>query len=377
MNKKSLKNILYALLVLLIIISLFNCLKKESTEDFVAGPITSKRGEKYCGKGRESRKDKRNKCTKCSRGFYKDVAGTGTCVRCPKNITWPDINGPIRYPVKGEHNKFTYKNGAQSISDCVECNDRQIKKQVRSTHWCADCPAGHFSSADRKRCYRQHDGETGTGIYKDLNITKSKNCDRKEIFMNNNNENGECIECSKVLQDQYSMDQYDYNSGDTQVPHHWPTWAKNDMNNNDIPDVLKEQCKQTLKPFRQYLSDHEPKVGWVKNEIDKEDGDKLAGRKEYVKRAVKYWDLDKPVDYNKQQKEKERIWWYTDQSLSPVWGKNYALWSDMYGLNVEPNRTNSDGTRRYPYPKDMELSNWTSTDMNRFLRCNHPSGICK
>ena len=43
-NKQSLKLILYALLALLIIISLFNCFKKESIEDFFARPFHKRRG---------------------------------------------------------------------------------------------------------------------------------------------------------------------------------------------------------------------------------------------------------------------------------------------------------------------------------------------
>lgn len=211
MNKQSLKTLLYALLALLIIISLFNCFKKESIEEF-------KRGDLPCPPGRESRYHKRHKktkCIKCSKGFWKSNDGPGKCTKCYTTYR----SGP----------GFTYKNGATNWDQCVHCGENQIKKQVRSTHWCADCPAGYHPDTNKSFCYEQEEGETGTGIYSEINLTKSEECNPGQLFPVRYNSSKTCQDCEKVPP--FSI-----------AGTNWINVEKN----GDTPRVVQEKCTDQM-----------------------------------------------------------------------------------------------------------------------------------
>lgn len=284
MNKQSLKYILYALLALLIIISLFNCFKKESIEEFRRrrrGNRNSKRGAFSCPRGQESREDKRNRCTKCSRGFYKNVNGTGRCKKCPDDKPLTMQNGAPDIAFCMPHcGSRRYLN--RETSTCKDCPDNTSNKKNTVGKACSLCPEntehtknfvinddGTFAPDweqcqpcsngfirpthtidgkpnDGGRCEPNYndnidDGDEviKSGFYKHLNVTKSKNCGYQQLFFNNQNPDGICNEtCSNKLQAMPYNEQM-YNDW---VAAGYDNWIKTEHEGN-TPEIIKTKCK--------------------------------------------------------------------------------------------------------------------------------------
>lgn len=195
----------------------------------------SYRGQKNCPRGRESREDKNNRCTKCSAGYYKDWEGTGRCERCPIVSRHEDNEYGASRGYLAKQQTFTHTNGATSEGDCVLCGDNQMLYRIRGGYTCIDCPAGHTNSLDQSKCIKDDfltggDKENIVGL-EFVDYKRSENCVR--------NQQG------AALQTTYTMGQNHNNcTGFCHhvVPGHLPSGKVSIEDAKHYPQVIKDKC---------------------------------------------------------------------------------------------------------------------------------------
>lgn len=195
----------------------------------------SVRGQFSCPEGKESREDKRNKCTRCSAGYYKDWNGTNRCTRCPIVSRHSDNEYGASRGYLAQQQTFTHTNGATSLDDCVLCGDNQMLHRIRGGYTCTDCPAGHTNSLDQSQCINDKylkGGRSRRGL-EFVDYKGSKNCvttlsSHGATLQTNANMGQNDNDCSGHCRDY--------------LPTHLPNGKVDTDDREHIPQVIKDRC---------------------------------------------------------------------------------------------------------------------------------------